>query len=128
MSGCAFSTSGEPGELFSFGCEVTAPHEVTLTLAGELDLATAERAFGYVRDAIDRHRGSIVLDLAAVSFCDARGLDALVRMRRYAERLGRPLSLMSPRPQVEKILRITGLDREFRVDQRDSADCAGRAY
>ena len=82
MSGCALGSSGEPDELLSFGYEVTAPDEVTLTLAGELDFATAERAFGYVQDAIGRHRGSTVLDLASLSFCDARGLGALVRMNR----------------------------------------------
>ena len=128
MSGCAFGSSGEPDELLWFGYEVTAPDEVTLTLAGELDFATAERAFGYVQDAIDRHRGSIVLDLASLSFCDARGLGALVRMNRYAERLGRALRLISLPPQLEKIIRITGLDREFYVDQRDPAGNGGRAY
>jgi anti-anti-sigma factor len=128
MSGCAFGISGEPGELLSFGCDATAPREVTLALAGELTLATAEQAFGYVRDAIDRRRGSVALDLASLSFCDAHGLGTLVRMRRYAERLDRALRLMSPRPQLEKIIRITGLDREFHVNQRDPADSGGRAY
>ena len=49
-------------------------------------------------------------------------------MNRYAERLGRALRLMSLRPQLQKIIRITGLDREFHVEQRDSADNGGRAY
>lgn len=71
---------------------------------------------------------SIALDLASLSFCDARGLRALVRMNRYAERLGRALRLMSLRPQLQKIIRITGLDREFHVEQRDPADNGGRAY
>ena len=122
MSGCAFGNSGEPGELLSFGCELTVPGEVTVTLAGELDLASAELAFGYVRDAIDRHHGPVVLDLASLSFCDARGLGALVRMSKYAGQAGRALRLMSPRPQLEKIIRITGLDHEFHVDQRDPAN------
>jgi len=118
MSGCAFAVvgdepdtaMGQPGELLSLGCQVTTPGEVILTLAGELDLASAEEAFAYVRDAIDRHDGPVVLDLSWLSFCDARGLGTLVRMSRYAEQAGRTLRLISPRPQLAKIIRITGLN------------------
>lgn len=47
-------------------------------LAGELDAASADQAHGYVRDAIDTHGGPAVPDVARLSFCDVRGLAALV--------------------------------------------------
>ena len=44
----------------------------------------------HVTDVIDRHRGPVTVNLAALNFCDARGLAALVRMAGYAERKGCP--------------------------------------
>jgi anti-anti-sigma factor len=52
---------------------------------GELDLATADSlaARGYA--AIGRQARVLLLDLAGVSFCDARGLSALVRIAALEE-------------------------------------------
>lgn len=58
--------------------------EAIVNLDGELDLASAEAAVCYVKDVIDRHRGPVTVDLAALVFCDARGLAAqplIVRRR-----------------------------------------------
>jgi anti-anti-sigma factor len=82
-------------------------------LGGELDIASAEVAVSYVRDVIDRHRGPVIVDLTALTFCDARGLAALVRMAGYAEQKSCPFRLASPSPSLVKIMRITGLDRRF---------------
>ena len=60
-----------------------------------------------------RHRGPVIVDLAALVFCDARGLAALVRMAGYAEQKSCPFQLASPSPSLVKIMRITGLDRRF---------------
>ncbi len=50
--------------------------ETVVYLDGELDIASAEQAVSYVQD---------VVNLAALAFCDARGLAALVRVARYGE-------------------------------------------
>ena len=82
-------------------------------LDGELDIASAERAVSYVRDVIDHRRGPVIVNLAALAFCDACGLAALVRMASYAEQRDRQFRVTSPSPQLVKIMRITGLDRRF---------------
>jgi anti-anti-sigma factor len=87
--------------------------EVVVDLGGELDIVSAEAAVSYVRDVIDRYGGPVIVDLAALTFCDARGLGAMLRMAGYAERAGYEFRLASPRPSVVKIMRITGLDRRF---------------
>jgi anti-sigma B factor antagonist len=87
--------------------------EAVVDLDGELDFASADVAVCYVKDVIDRHPGPVIVDLAALVFCDARGLAALVRMAGYAEQKGRPFELASPRVSLVKIMRITGLDRRF---------------
>jgi anti-anti-sigma factor len=87
--------------------------EAVADIGGELDIATAEAAVRYVRNVIDSHRGPVIVDLAALRFCDAQGLSALLRMATWAERAGRPFRLASPSPPLVKIMRMTGLDRRF---------------
>jgi anti-anti-sigma factor len=96
--------------------------EAVVDLDGDLDIATAELAVSYVKDVIDRHRGPVIVDLAALVFCDARGLAALVRMAGYAEQRGCPFRLASPSPSLIKIMRITGLDRRFLASQASALD------
>jgi anti-anti-sigma factor len=87
--------------------------EAAVEIGGELDMGTADTAFRYVRKIINRHRGPVVVSLAGVRFCDARGLRALVRMANYAEQAGCPFRVTSPSPMLTKLMRITGLDRKF---------------
>ena len=95
--------------------------EAVVDFGGELDIATAEAAVRYVRQVIDRHRGLVIVDLTGLRFCDARGLNALLRMARYAERAACPFRLASPSPSLVKIMRITGLDRRFLPSPADGA-------
>jgi anti-anti-sigma factor len=82
-------------------------------IRGELDAATAPQAQEYVRQVIERSSGPVAVDLAGVSFCDARGLRALVGMSAAARAAGRRLSLTGTRPGITKIMRITGVDANF---------------
>jgi anti-sigma B factor antagonist len=90
-----------------------------VSVAGELDIATAEQAYSYITGVIDgRLKGfkgtaPVTVDLSGVTFCDASGLGALARLARHARAAGRQLRLTSARPSVLKIMRITGLDRVF---------------
>jgi anti-sigma B factor antagonist len=82
-------------------------------LGGELDVATADAAFGYVSEIIDHLGGPVVVSLAGVRFCDARGLYALVRMARYAEQADCPFRVTSPSPRLTRLMQITGLGGTF---------------
>ena len=57
----------------------------------------------------------MLLDLTGLSFCDARGLSAFVRIANQADSAGCGFALIAPRPPVAKILRISGLDRRLAV-------------
>ena len=95
------------------GHRISPAGGAVVDLGGELDIATAGLAVRYVRQVIDRHRGPVTVDVAALGFCDAGGLGALVRMAGYAEQAGCAFRLVSPRPSLVKIMRITGLDRRL---------------
>ena len=95
-----------------------------LTVQGELDLASADGLYLRAQAAINRHARLLLLDLTGVSFCDARGLSAFVRIANDADAAGCRYGLIAPRPNVARILRITGLDNRLHVftsvDQTDA--------
>ena len=80
----------------------------------ELDLATADGlAARGCASAV--HAGLLLLDLTGLSFCDALGLSALVRIANQADRARCRLALIAPQPPVAKVLRICRLDQRLRV-------------
>lgn len=87
--------------------------EAAVEIAGELDVATADEAFEYVRKIIDDLAGPVVVGLSEVTFCDARGLHALVRMSHYAGKAGCPFRVTAPSPRLANLMRITGLGETF---------------
>ena len=86
-----------------------------LHLAGELDLATANDTAARGHAAITGHTWLLLLDLTRLSFCDARGLSALVRIANHADQTGCRYGLIAPKPPVAKVLRICRLDERMPV-------------
>ncbi len=80
----------------------------------ELDLATAD-GLAAQGCAIAGHARVLLLDLTSLSFCDARGLSAFVRIANQADRAGCRVALIAPQPPVAKVLRIFGLDQRLPV-------------
>ena len=107
--------------MLTLSCRISPAGQVMVTFAGELDTASADQACEYVRGAIDAHGGHVLLNVADLSFCDARGLGALVRMSRQAGQAGSSLHLVAPPPQLMKIIRITGLEDKLPVHRADQA-------
>jgi anti-sigma B factor antagonist len=86
-----------------------------LRVRGELDLATADSLYLRCRTAIRRHPRLLLLDLTGLSFCDASGLSAFVRIANEADAAGCGYGLIAPQPLVAKMLRITGLHQRLQV-------------
>ena len=84
-----------------------------VSVTGELDIVTAGQAYSYITEVIDGRPAPVTVDLSGVTFCDASGLGALARLARHARAAGRQFMLISARPSVLKIIRITGLDLAF---------------
>jgi anti-anti-sigma factor len=60
----------------------------TITLAGELDMATASRLEAAVREALADGATEVLLDMSEVTFTDSSGLRAVLRARRALEQGG----------------------------------------
>jgi anti-anti-sigma factor len=104
--------AAEPAQL-ELSCRTGPNGYQIVSVAGELDIATAEQAYSYLSEVIDGRTAPVTVDLSGLTFCDASGLGVLARAARYARQKGRQLALASARPSLLKIMRITGLDRAF---------------
>jgi anti-anti-sigma factor len=102
-------------DLIRLTCRVTADGRADVSIRGELDLASADRTVRFVSDVIDQNEGTITADLSGLTFCDACGLGALIRIAAHAERAGRTLELAKPSRAVARIMRITGVDERLLV-------------
>ena len=93
--------------------QVAADGKATVRVRGELDIATADQAYTYLRDVVDSQDGPVLMNLSELSFCDAAGLGVLARVAGHARRSGRSLKLTAARPALLRIMRITGMDEAF---------------
>ena len=104
--------------MLALSCLIGQTGQITVAFTGELDTASADQAYEYVRGAIDAHGGQILLDVAGLSFCDARGLGTLARMSRHAGQAGSSLYLVAPPPRLMKIIRITSLEDQLPIRRK----------
>jgi anti-anti-sigma factor len=93
--------------------QVAADGRATVRICGELDIATADQAYAYLRDVVDSQSGPVTMNLAELTFCDAAGLGVLARVAGHARRSGRSIKLAAARPSMVRIMRITGMDEAF---------------
>ena len=84
-----------------------------LSLIGQLDLSTVGRLVSEAADAIRHGRARIVLDLAGVEFVDSAGLAGLLNVLRRADRAGGGVVLVNVDDDLQRLLALTRLDREF---------------
>jgi anti-sigma B factor antagonist len=94
-------------------CQVTPDGKANVRIRGELDIATADQAYTYLRDVVDNQDGPVLMNLSELTFCDAAGLGVLARVAAHARRYGRELKLTAARPALLRIMHITGMDEAF---------------
>jgi anti-sigma B factor antagonist len=88
---------------------------VILAVTGEVDLASAPELRQRLLALAGRGSHRVVVDLTSVSFIDSTGLGVLVSALKRFRSEGGDLRLAVDRPQIAKVLEITGLDTVFVV-------------
>lgn len=80
---------------------------------GDLDLESAPELTGVLKTLLGPH--PVVVDLADVEFMDSSGLGVLVGAHKESIAHGGALVVVGPGPRIQKIFRITKLDKVFTV-------------
>jgi anti-sigma B factor antagonist len=82
-----------------------------VTLPAEIDMANADHVFADLQAALAPGVTTVVADMTATTFCDSRGIHALVMAHQRAAASGAELRLVVPSAYVLRVLALTGLDR-----------------
>jgi anti-sigma B factor antagonist len=89
--------------------------EVTLTLCGEIDIATAPALECELRDAESSRARRVVLDLGALDFIDSTGIHLLIHAQQRADADGHQLVLTRVPAHAERLFGLTGLSARLTV-------------
>jgi anti-anti-sigma factor len=96
--------------------ETTDAGDRVLVLAGEIDMATADKLRAATEQALAQSSDRVVLDFAGVTFCDSQGLSTLISLHREVGAAGRRLVLRNVGDFMARLLDITGLRTAFDVE------------
>lgn len=96
--------------------------QVTVAIAGELDLATAPVVSRVAADVTATPCARLVVDLGPVSFVDSSGLAVLLRLYQRATNSGTEVRYLPPAPLVMRPFEISGLDGLLPFDHQDDND------
>jgi anti-anti-sigma factor len=91
------------------------PAVTIATLEGDLDIAATPVLRERLLSMLGPGVRLLVIDLSGVAFCDVSALAVLIGMQRRARGLGITVRLAAPRPQLARLLRVTGLDQHFTI-------------
>jgi anti-sigma B factor antagonist len=93
-----------------------------VSVAGEIDVASAPSLAAKLEEVVDRGRVEIVLDLSEVTFLDSSGLAVLVKYLKRVLPAGGQIRLVVTNRAVRQAIEITHLDTVFAVyDDLDAA-------
>ena len=82
-----------------------------LVLVGEIDLSVGEDLLAQIVGLLTGDDVPLLIDMTGVRFCDSTGLNVAVEAKRHADSHGCSLAFFGLSERVEKLFRITGLDR-----------------
>jgi anti-anti-sigma factor len=94
---------------------LSGPACTLAVLVGALDIATIPALRERLLSVLGSAARLLIIDLSGVSFCDVAGLSMLVDTQRHASGRAVTVRLAAPRPQMAKLLRTTGLDRNLMI-------------
>jgi len=101
----------------SFATQADANDRYTVSVRGELDVATSPGLRGELHALVERGARSVTLDLSGTTFIDSSGLGVLVgALKRLREAGGESIALSGMQDQVRKVFEITGLTTLFTVE------------
>ncbi len=116
------------GQLLAVRVEDADEGPSVVSLTGELDLSTIPLLEGKLFEQLRSHSG-VVVDLTDLRFIDSSGISLLIRAHRDGDGAGLH-TVIAPGSQVERVFRITGIDRALplffdRTEARAALNGAG---
>lgn len=100
---------------------------VVLGPVGEFDISSVDMLRSTFLAATSESSNKIVLDLSETTFLDSMAIGTMLGVSRRVNEWDGWVRVVAPRPNVRKVLHVTGLDKVFALyDTVDQATSHGR--
>ena len=96
---------------------------VLVQVEGQINADTSSSVRDELGNSFDEAEAMLLIDMSKVEFIDSSGLSALVSVHKILNSKGSVLALLQPQSQAQTALRLTMLDKVFKVFfSREEAD------
>jgi anti-sigma B factor antagonist len=108
---------GSGGPSLDLRCRQIGDNVIVVSVAGELDLATAPQLRAYLVDNTASRPAHLVLDLRGVTFLASHGIRLMIETRGGSDGMHGELHLtgVTTNPRIRRVLQVTGLLAEFDI-------------
>lgn len=101
--------------------EINSKHEPTsnfweVSVAGELDVSTAEELKKYLHKLVDEKNIDMRLNVEKLDYIDSTGLGVMIGILKRLKTEEKEVYIEKPKNNVRKIFSITGLDKVFKME------------
>ena len=101
--------------------EINSKHEPTskfweVSVAGELDVSTAEELKKYLHKLVDEKNIDMRLNVEKLDYIDSTGLGVMIGILKRLKTEEKEVYIEKPKNNVRKIFSITGLDKVFKLE------------
>ncbi len=100
----------------------TVDQVIIVTIKGEVDIYSVDTFRGSIEETFDQGARDIILDCSELTYIDSIGMGVLIEMRNKSQELGKKIAMKNPRPNIKKLLSLTGVDRIIEIIESPSLE------
>ncbi|PKM59418.1 MAG: anti-sigma factor antagonist [Firmicutes bacterium HGW-Firmicutes-4] len=82
-----------------------------VSIKGEIDIYSIEKFRETIEEKMKTQAAEIILDCSELSYMDSTGMGVLIELRNKSKEMGQKIIMMNPRPNIKKLLALTGVDK-----------------
>ncbi|MBC3899173.1 MULTISPECIES: STAS domain-containing protein [Acetobacterium] len=86
-----------------------------VSIKGEIDIYSIEKFRASIEKEIMTQATQIILDCSELSYMDSTGMGVLIELRNKSKEMGQRIIMMNPRPNIKKLLSLTGVDKIIEI-------------
>ncbi|WP_303867031.1 STAS domain-containing protein [Acetobacterium wieringae] len=86
-----------------------------VSIKGEIDIYSIEKFREIIEERIKTQAPEIILDCSELSYMDSTGMGVLIELRNKTKEMGQKIIMMNPRPNIKKLLSLTGVDKIIEI-------------
>jgi len=86
-----------------------------VSIKGEIDIYSIEKFREAIEEKIKTKEPEIILDCSELSYMDSTGMSVLIELRNKTKEKGQKIIMMNPRPNIKKLMALTGVDKIIEI-------------